>query len=346
MYKYLSSIKLTLLLTYLIVAVTMTGSFALLFHREDFDTIDSYVLINWISRNSPALSWWIILLIALVFIFSINTILCTYERLAALVKAWRGKQIEAADDEETRVSEDIEKERGLRLRAFLPYIAHIGFLIALAGHLAGSLWGFRGAEIPVKKGEIYKIKEAPGLLLKLNDATMEIGRRGYPEEMWATVDLLSGKKILKKHKVEINSPLVYRDIAVYIKNVQSYTKGIILNSSDGERTFSFLLAPGKDAYLGAGGLTVTAGKIDERYGAMEILLFKDMKLVARKWLTPYNPSYKTLSYDGMTLSAGKLSISKTAVLTVNKDPGAKIVFWGLLLFAVSLLAHLFYRRSK
>lgn len=346
MYKYLSSIKLTLLLTYLIVAVTMTGSFALLFHKEAFDSIDHYVLIDWLAKNAPSLSWWIILLITLVFIFSINTILCTYERLAALVKAWRGKRVEAIEDEETRVSDDIQKGRGLRLRAFLPYIAHIGFLIALSGHLAGSLWGFRGAEVAVEKGDVYKIREAPHLSLKVNEVAMEIGERGYPEEMWASVELLSGEKIIKKSKVEINAPLRYGSVAVYIKNIQSYTKGMVLNATDSERTFSFLLAAGKDAYLGTRGLTVTAGRLDEQYGAMEVLLFKNMKLVARKWLTPYNPAYKSLTYDGMTISAEKLSRSEAAVLAVNKDPGAMIVFWGLLIFALSLMAHLFYRRSK
>jgi len=346
MYKYLSSIKLTLLLTYIIVAVTMTGSFALLFHRENFDTIDKQLLIDWLAKNSPALSWWIILLISLIFIFAINTVLCTYERLAVLVKAWRGKRVDVVHDEATRISEDIEKGRGLRLRAFLPYIAHIGFLIALIGHLAGSLWGFRGADVPVEKGEVYKIKEAPGLSIKVGNVVMEIGERGYPEEMWANVELFEGEKILKKSKVEINGPLVYKSMAIYIKNVQSYTKGMVISSKGKGHASSFLLTPGGDTYLGTEGLTVTAGRINERYGAMEVLLFKNMKLVARQWLTPYNPSYKTLSYEGLTLSAEELSLSEAAVLSINSDPGAKIVFWGLLIFAVSLLTHLFYRRSK
>jgi len=127
LYKFFSSIRLTLILTYIVVAVTMAGSFVLLFKKESFDTIDKALLIDWIRTSSFSSYWWIAFLIALIFMFSMNTLLCTFDRLSLLIRAWRGKRVKSSEEEETSISEDIRRGKGLRMRTLLPYIAHIGF---------------------------------------------------------------------------------------------------------------------------------------------------------------------------------------------------------------------------
>ena len=346
LYRQLRSIKLTIILTYLIVIVTITGSFALLSNKKDFETIDGNLLIDWVRASSLSASWWIILLVVLVFIFSLNTIVCTFDRLSSLFKAWNKGRRAGDDDEETLVSEDISRGKGVRIRTLLPYVAHLGFLIALAGHLAGSMWGFRGDDFAAARGDEVEIKQLAGFSIKVDALDMLVGKRGYPETMWGDVSLFSGGREIKKQRVEINHPLIYKDIAVYIKNVQSVPKGIILKKSgiDGEGTF--LLAPGESTPLGTEGVRLVGGRLDSRYGAMELIFIENGKIIERRWMSPYNPKFKSIEFRGLRLSAEDMKSALSGSFAVNRDPGARILFLGLFIFAVSLIAHLFFRRSK
>lgn len=346
LYRQLSSIKLTILLTYLIVIVTITGSFDLLSNKKDFEAIDGSLLIDWVMATPFSSTWWIILLVLLVFIFSLNTMVCTFDRLSSLFKVWnRGRRTEN-DDEETLVTQEISRGKGVRLRTLLPYISHFGFLVALAAHLTGSMWGFRGDDFAAAMGNEVEIKQLAGFSIKVGDLDMVVGKRGYPETMWADVSLLLNGKEIKSQRVEINSPLIYKDIAVYIKNVQSVPKGIVLKQSgiDGEGTF--LLAPGESRQLGAGGVMLAGGRLDSRYGAMELIFIEKGKIIERRWISPYNPKFKSIEFRGGRLSAEDMKSALAGSFSVNRDPGARILFFGLFIFAASLIAHLFFRRSK
>lgn len=345
LYKQLSSIKVTIILTYLIVIVTITGSFALLFNKKEFEAIDGTLLIDWVRASALSSSWWIILLVLLVFIFSLNTMVCTFDRLSSLFRVWN-KSRRPGDDEETLVSQDISRGKGVRMRTLLPYIAHLGFLIALAGHLAGSMWGFRGDDFAAASGDEVEIKQLAGFSIKVGALDMIVGKRGYPETMWGDVSLFSSGKEIKKQRVEINSPLIYKDIAVYIKNVQSVPKGIVLKKSRQGGDETFLLRSGESVQLGTGGVRLAGGRLDSRYGAMELIFIENGKIIERRWLSPYNPKFKSIEFRDILLSAEDMKSALAGSFSVNRDPGARILFLGLFIFAVSLIAHLFFRRSK
>ncbi len=346
LYRQLRSIKLTIVLTYLIVAVTITGSFALLSNKKEFEAIDGNLLIDWVRASSLSSSWWIILLVLLVFIFSLNTIVCTFDRLSSLFRAWNKGRRTESEDEETLVSQDISRGKGVRIRTLLPYVAHLGFLIALAGHLAGSMWGFRGEDFAAARGDEVEIRQLAGFSIKVDALDMIVGKRGYPETMWGDVRLLSGGKEIKRQRVEINHPLIYKDIAVYIKNIQSVSKGLVLKKSGKEGEGTFLLAPGESTQLGTEGLMLVGGRLDNRYGAMELVFIENGKIVERRWMSPYNPKFKSLEFRGVRLSAEGMKSVLAGSFAVNRDPGAWILFLGLIIFAVSLIAHLFFRRRK
>ena len=346
LYRQLRSIKLTIVLTYLIVIVTITGSFALLSNKSEFEAIDGTLLIDWVRATPLSSTWWIILLVLLVFVFSLNTIVCTFDRLSSLFRVWNKGRKSENDDEETLVSQDISRGKGVRIRTLLPYVAHVGFLIALLGHLTGSLWGFKGDDFAAASGDEVEIKQLAGLSIKVGALDMIVSKRGYPETMWGDVSLLLGGKEIKKQRVEINSPLIYRDIAVYIKNVKSVPKGIVLKKSGKGGEGTFLLAPGESTPLGTGGVRLVGGRLDSRYGAMELIFFENGKIIERRWMSPYNPKFKSIEFRGLRLSAEDMKSALTGSFAVNRDPGARILFLGLFMFAVSLIAHLFFRRSK
>ena len=346
LYRQLSSIKLTILLTYLIVIVTITGSFALLYNKKEFEAIDGSLLIDWVQATPLSSTWWIILLVLLVFIFSLNTIVCTFDRLSSLFKVWSKGRKPENNDEETLVTQEISRGKGVRIRTLLPYIAHVGFLIALAAHLTGSMWGFRGDDFAAASGEEIEIKQLAGFSIKVGELDMVVGKRGYPETMWGDVSLFRYGKEIKRQRVEINSPLIYKDIAVYIKNVQSVPKGIVLKKSDKEGEGTFILATGENIQLGLGGLSLAGGRLDSRYGAMELIFIEKGKVIERRWISPYNPKFKSVEVRGVLISAEDMKSALAGYFSVNRDPGAKILFLGLFMFATSLIAHLFFRRSK
>lgn len=344
LYKILISLKLTIVLTYIIVAVTMAGSFVIIYHSDTFDTIDRSLLIDWIRQSGFSSSWWIIVLVSLVFAFALNTIFCTCDRLYSLFRSWRGRKIRSDEEEETLLTEDIRKGGGIRMRTFLPYIAHIGFLIALSGHLSGSIWGFRGDDIVAQEGEEVKIEPTKDISMKIGPMNMKVGKRGYPEEMSAEISLLSQGRTLKKKIVEINRPLMYGRLAVYIKNIQSIPVGLQLEISWNGGKSGFILTPGSSRAIQGKTVRVAAGRLDGRYGAMEIMLFENDRLLKKAWLSPYDPLFRSFAAGGYKIDAKDIQFANAGVFNVNADPGAWVVFAGLLIFILSLATHLFLRK--
>ena len=345
LYKYLSSIKLTIILTYLIVINTVIGSFILLNSPEIYNGIDHTLLVNWLLKSSTSASWWISSLIILLFFFSLNTVFCTYDRLSSLINAWRGKGLRKEEKELSLVAEDIER-KGVRLKTFLPYLAHIGFLIALSGHLVGSLFGFKGGEIRATTGEVVQIKESKNLAIKIGDLQVKLAKEGYPEEMSGEITLIKNRKAVKGKKIGINSPLIYGDIAVYIKNVQPILQGFEINVSGQGQNSAFLLTPGMRRSTGHNNLSIAVGRIDQRFGAMEILLLKGGQIIERKWLAPSMPGMQEFSFNNQTMRAVKTRMTNVGIFTLNKDPGALIVFSGLALFGLSLFVHIILRKRS
>ena len=346
LYRFLSSIQLTIILTYIIVAVTMVGSFSLLSNKSAFEAIDSGIRIEWLKVNSLANSWWIVLLVLFLFVFAMNTIFCTYHRVALLFKAWRGRAVSDYDDEETFISEDVKKGRGVRFRTLIPYISHAGFILALAGHLIGSIWGFRGADFFVPIGEMVSVREAKGVSLKIDDVLMEVGARGYPEAMSAGVTLFYEGDAVKKHTVAINSPLLYDNMAVYVKNVVQNFTGLELTQTGADGSTSvFQLSSGETKVLGAG-IRIVGGRTNTRYAAMELLVYTGSKLQGRKWLSASDPQHSSFNFNEVKLDVTGGRYEEGAVLSVNWDPGVWVVLTGLAIFVFSLCIHLFLRRSK
>jgi len=311
-----------------------------------FENIDAGILIEWLKASSLADSWWIVLLVLFLFVFALNTIFCTYHRVALLFKAWRGRAVNDYGDEETFISEDVKKGRGVRFRTLMPYIAHAGFILALAGHLTGSIWGFRGADFFAPLGEMVPVREAKGVSVKVDDVLMRIGNRGYPEEMSAHATLFYNGDAVKKHTVAVNSPLLYDNMAVYVKNVVQNLAGLELSQRDADgSTYAFQLSSGEARSL-AEGIRIVGGRIDARYAAMELLLYKGPELLGRKWLSASDPRYGSFNLGEVKLSVTGGRYEEGAVLNVNGDPGVWIVLSGLAIFVVSLCIHLFLRRSR
>lgn len=229
-WSFFSSIRLTLYLTYAITIDVITGSLILIGNRDIYNGIDRMVLGDWwLNTGSRHLgvTWWIPLLVFLVFLFAINTLVCSIDRLIPICRFYFREQIEKV----TIGGKDMEEEdptlfnKRRSLAPFYPYIAHIGFLVALIGHLVGSTGGFKSYGNVIAEGAAMEVPSNRGLYLLLDRFDVRMHRYGYPEEMKSYVRLLEENKVVAEKVVEVNSPLIYKGLAFYASDFQQGPNG-------------------------------------------------------------------------------------------------------------------------
>jgi cytochrome c biogenesis protein ResB len=119
-------------------------------------------------------------------LFALNTVICTLDRLYSIIKQKRPWQ------------------------SFFPHIVHIGFLVALLGHLIGSVYGFKSQENIVFKGEPVPVPYTEGLSVRLEEVEVAYAPSGNLEMLKTTVTLLEGDKEALTDTIEINGPLIYK----------------------------------------------------------------------------------------------------------------------------------------
>ena len=229
-WSFFSSIRLTLYLTYAITIDTIAGSLLLMTNPDVYTGIDRMVLVDWWlntgSRHLGA-TWWIPLLVFLVFLFAINTLVCSIDRLIPICRFYFRERIEKV----TIGGKDMEEEdpslfrKKRSLAPFYPYIAHIGFLVALIGHLVGSVGGFKSYGNVIAEGSGIEVPHNSGLYLLLDRFEVAFSRYGYPEEMKSHVRLIEGKQVVAEKVVEVNSPLIYKGLAFYASDFRQAPNG-------------------------------------------------------------------------------------------------------------------------
>jgi cytochrome c biogenesis protein ResB len=229
-WSFFSSIRLTLYLTYAITIDVVAGSLVLIVNRDTYTGIDRMVLADWWLNTGSlhlGVTWWIPILVFLVFIFAINTMVCSIDRLIPICRFYFRERIEKV----TIGGKDMEEEdptlfnKRKSLTPFYPYIAHIGFLIALIGHLIGSTGGFKSYGNVIAEGSILEVPNNRGLYLLLDRFDVRMHRSGYPEEMKSYVRLLEENKVVAEKVVEVNSPFIYKGLAFYASDFQQAPDG-------------------------------------------------------------------------------------------------------------------------
>jgi len=236
-WSFFSSIRLTLYLTYAITADAIAGSFLLMANPDTYEGIDRMVLADWWwdkGLHHMEATWWIPLLVFLVFLFAINTLVCSIDRLIPICRFYFGKRV----DKITIGGKDMEEEdpslfrRKRTLTPFYPYIAHLGFIIALIGHLVGSAGGFKSYGNVIAEGDGINVPHNKALRLLLDRFDVSYSRYGYPDEMKSYVRLVEGNRVVDEKVVQINSPLIYNGISFYATDFQQAPDGRVYVSFD------------------------------------------------------------------------------------------------------------------
>jgi hypothetical protein len=195
--RFLGSVNLSI---WLLLAVSLNlavGSQYAKHLKETFDQLNFLRFQEWIGLNRTADSWWVWTLFALLFLFGVNTAVCTAERLVFLLK----------------------KRKEYRLGAFAvtvsPSVMHLCFLVIIGGHAISQF-----------TADIRQLPVADGARLSLSSATVTVHGyrcvyraepklRGLVKGCAATLSLSSPKGV-EIRKVGILRPVFWNGYSIHL----------------------------------------------------------------------------------------------------------------------------------
>lgn len=331
-WNFFSSVYLTVILAILICMDAAWGSIVSMKNPGLFRAFDQEVLFPLLASLGAGylhLTLWVYVLIALTALFAVNTFVCTVDRVYAAVKARRPWP------------------------SLYPQLVHIGFLIALLGHLAGSVLGFRSYGHVVFKGDAVAVPGAEGLSLRLDDTETRVSAGGELEAIRTSVTLLDAKGgEIEKAVVGLNSPLIYRGIAFYHFDQGESPSALVL-SVDGSEVTAEL----EGAFSAPDGTAFMLGEIYPDFAIGE-----DGKAHTRsgEFVNPHieiingaERAYLPIGAPGKAVTAGGHSIaladyvySPYVIFTINKDPGIGFIIAGSTVLVAGMLLLLFSRSDK
>ncbi|TAN62231.1 hypothetical protein EPN18_05150 [bacterium] len=339
-WQLFSSVTLTVWLAAITCAVTAWGSIIVMKHPQYYRGLDQTVLLQGLLHGPAVglkLTLWIYALILLTFLFTVNTVVCTTDRVYSVIKF------------------------KAPLKSLYPHIVHVGFVVAVLGHLAGSVAGFRSYGNTLTQGEIQPVPYTEGLFMRLDSFEMTPTPEGEVESLNTKITLLSGDAKNQKEaltgNISINSPLLYKGIAFYHMDQGQTPAGLRLDTGFETASVRFYgsskLSDGGELTLGAlypdfaidnEGRPASLSE-EFRNPHVEVMLRSPAGAVKRAFLNVSRPG------GAVTLGALKIQLadyvmSPFVVLTVNKDPGITLIIAGSLILTVGMMLLLFFRGER
>ncbi len=345
-WKFFTSTRLAIVLSLLITIDVLTGTLLLSGSPKALGMIDLEIFFYWLfdmGLNNLTASWWIFLLLALLLLFALNTVVCTIDSIAFMLRPHR----------------ETARARA-KARRILSQAIHLGFIIGLLGHLISSTSGYRTVDNRIFEGSSIPVPQSNELSLRLNKLDVEFSKNDGMLRMDADLSLLQDNKVLKDKVVRLNEPLLYRGNAVYITHhgEAPESMGFKLSDNGVQETIKIKLheksATSKRGYTlkleqlipdfarDSEGKAYSASK-QFRNPALEVKVYKGEQFLVSGWFLLKSPSETSLAFNGLKLVFSGLAYRPYAVLTINKDPGTLIVLSGALIFIISLIALLFIK---
>lgn len=334
-WRFFSSVTLTVVLAVLIVIDSIWGSLIVKDNLEAYRHIDRIILLPWLFKDGIKyiqITLWIFILIGLVFLFAINTFVCTVDKIYSILK------------------------NKLPIRTFFPHIVHIGFLIALFGHLVGSLYGFRNPAIPVMKGEFISIPQQKNISIRFDDMDIKLSKTGMPTELKVMATVFENGKEILKDNIQINGPLLYKGIAFYYADHSETPAGVVLKIGDEIFNVKF-----NQGFAAKGGVSFKLGTIIPDFAinekgnpysrsenfknpAQEIIISRNGKTI-NGWLNISRPGSR-LTIGNYDIELADYIMAQYVVMTINKDPGIIWIIVGSSILTIGMFLLLFFRGER
>lgn len=197
MMTFFTSLKTTLWLTGLSMAVFLAGSVSIPGNLDVFSEINDMPLFQWLwlNRMYPDKIFWIYLLLVLMTLLATATLLCSVDAL----------------------------RKGLSRRTFVetlsPQVLHMGVVIVLFGHLVSAASGYK-QDVSLKLGETREVR---GRTLTL-DSVDFTQVRGEDSTHWAARLVLDGKAFT----LEPARPAFFGRVGYFLKSAQQLKNNVII----------------------------------------------------------------------------------------------------------------------
>jgi cytochrome c biogenesis protein ResB len=291
------------------------GSVVCIRNPEVFQALDQAILLPWLFTagiKDPGLSLWIFILVGLIFLFALNTAVCTVDRLYAAVK------------------------HRTPLRSFFPHVVHVGFLVALLGHLLGSTYGFRSPGNILVEGEPVAVPHTKSLSIRLEDIATGYSPAGELTSVRTFVTLLEGDKVLLSEMIQINDPLIYRGTVFYHADHGTVPTGLVLEVDGQRKSVNF-----GGIFTGPDNKGFSLGSLYTDIAVQEIVT----KGGKRAFLSIARPG-ASVTLGGSTIRLMDYVSKPYAIITINRDPGIWFVIAGSSILVLGMVFLLFSKGER
>lgn len=335
LWKLLCSLKLAVTLAAAATLTAVAGSLAMPSHPGFFGRMDSTILSRWLAGPgvaTPQLSWWVWLAGGLILLLGLNTLCCFLDWLRHFRGRWRKSG---------------------------EYLIHLGFVLVLVAFVWGSLAGARNEDSMFKPGQSKALKTLPGYSLRLDRFRPQFDSRGRPVNIFNTVELRHGPRLVLRKTIKINDPLTYRGLVVISDGVERIPAGF--GAVVAGRGLAKLI-PGKTFSLGKGKrlqvlkfFPEAAKKPDGRVvnrgdalidPALELQVTQPNRAPVRGWYFPFEGQATFLTKAGLRLWPTQPVYRLVTLLTINRDPGVDLALVGAFFMLTGVLLALasYYRK--
>ncbi len=199
--EFFLSIRTTIWLLLVLIAALFAGAF-IMPAKEEFQTIHSMPLFDWLREQSIGITWWLWSAIGILAVITINTIACSIESV-------------------------IKKRKVTQwLLLISPQVIHIGFLFILLAHLLSSSGGFMG-NVVAKEGTLLKMP-LDNLVLHIKNINIDIDHYGYVRNWHVDVQYLSGQDKVISDRIKPNKPSLKEGFNINIKDLQAFPQKAVL----------------------------------------------------------------------------------------------------------------------
>lgn len=190
--KFSMSLRTAIWLLMALLCLLLYGSVVMPAH-EEFQSLHTVPLFQWMTGNSPAITWWLWAVIGVLSLLSANTILCSID--------------------------SVVKKKSARQWMFVisPQVVHIGFLFILLAHILSGYSSFRGTAVVYENAGLRLPNGNEVLFRRIN---VETDQSGYIKDWSADVEYFQTGKSLGTDRIRPNSPSLQDGLGIYIKNVQ------------------------------------------------------------------------------------------------------------------------------
>lgn len=334
MRRFLSSVRLTIVLLILLAALSVIGTLipqnASPEQYRRLYSPGTYELLKDLGLFDMYHSWWYMAALGLL---ALNILICSVDRLPRLRKV---------------------RDRRWRLSRIGVYVAHFSILVILMGGLISGLKGFRGF-MQLAEGEVSdEIVLGGRQVLKLpfqvrcDDFEVFFWPDGTPKEYVSKLTFLQGgKEVLKGVEVKVNHPVKFGGLTFYQASYGSKGKERVrLQIQAAEGDGEVLLGPGEFAELRSGGrlgVMKFAADIHGLGPGVLLVVFPPKGEPKGVWLLERDPQRRKWQGEGISVTFLGVEGRYWTGLEVARDPGVWIVWVGSAILMVGLIMAFWFR---